>query len=194
MSQHNFCPRCGSSLSTKFDGGRDRVACATDGCGYMHFGDVSIGCGGVVVRDGKILLVQRGINPGKGNWQIPGGYVEMDEEIHTAVEREVLEEAGVTARVTDSLGFRHTAGNQERPFSNLYVVFRLDPMAGEPRSDGDETLDAGYFTLDEMIVKTGIQSLSLWAVKQALLHPPLAGFTHRPDDFQMRPGWSLFGL
>jgi hypothetical protein len=45
-----------------------------------------------------------------------------------------------------------------------------------------------------MIVKTGIQSLSLWAVKQALLHPPLAGFTHRPDDFQMRPGWSLFGL
>lgn len=160
----------------------------------MHFGDASIGCGGVVIRDDKVQLVQRGINPGRGNWQIPGGYVEMDEEIHLAVEREVLEETGITAKVTDSLGFRHTAGNPERPFSNLYVVFRLDPVDGEPLADGDETLDVGYFTLDEMIEKTGIQSLSLWAVRQALLHPPGAGFTHRQDDIQMRQGWSLFGL
>lgn len=194
MSQHIYCPQCGCLLSTKFDGGRHRVACLTDGCGFMHFGDASIGCGGVVIRDAKVLLVQRGINPGRGNWQIPGGYVEMDEEIHLAVEREVLEETGITAKVTDSLGFRHTAGNPERPFSNLYVVFRLDPVDGEPLADGDETLDAGYFTLDEMIEKTGIQSLSLWAVRQALLHPPGAGFTHRQDDIQMRQGWSLFGL
>lgn len=194
MSQHIYCPQCGCLLSTKFDGGRHRVACLTDGCGFMHFGDASIGCGGVVIRDDKVQLVQRGINPGRGNWQIPGGYVEMDEEIHLAVEREVLEETGITAKVTDSLGFRHTAGNPERPFSNLYVVFRLDPVDGEPLADGDETLDAGYFTLDEMIEKTGIQSLSLWAVRQALLHPPGAGFTHRQDDIQMRQGWSLFGL
>lgn len=194
MSQHIYCPQCGCLLSTKFDGGRHRVACLTDGCGFMHFGDASIGCGGVVIRDDKVQLVQRGINPGRGNWQIPGGYVEMDEEIHLAVEREVLEETGITAKVTDSLGFRHTAGNPERPFSNLYVVFKLDPVDGEPLADGDETLDAGYFTLDEMIEKTGIQSLSLWAVRQALLHPPGAGFTHRQDDIQMRQGWSLFGL
>jgi ADP-ribose pyrophosphatase YjhB (NUDIX family) len=181
-------------LSTRFDGGRDRAACVVDGCGYIHFGDASIGCGGVVLRDDKILLVQRGINPGRGSWQIPGGYVEMDEEIHSAVEREVLEEAGVTAKVTDSLGFRHTAGNPERPFSNLYVVFRLDPLGGEPRSDGEETLDAGYFTLEEMTAMTGVQSLSLWAIKQALLHPRGAGFTHRPNDLDLRPGWSLFGL
>ncbi len=194
MMQHTYCPRCGSNLSTKFDGGRDRMACLSDGCGFMHFGDASIGCGGVVIRDGKILLVQRGINPGKGNWQIPGGYVEFDEEIHSAVEREVLEEAGVTAKVTDSLGFRHTAGNRERPSSNLYVVFRLDPISGEPLADGEETLNAGYFTLEEMTEKTGIQSLSLWAVRQALFHPPGAGFTHRSGDLELRAGWSLFGL
>ena len=194
MSQHIYCPRCGSVLSTRLDGGRERAACIADGCEYMHFGDASIGCGGVVLRDDKVLLVQRGINPGKGSWQIPGGYVEMDEEIHSAVEREVLEEAGVTAKVTDCLGFRHTAGNLERPFSNLYVVFRLEPLSGEPQSDGEETLDAGYFTLEEMTVMTGVQSLSLWAVKQALFHPPGGGFTYRPNDLDLRPGWSLFGL
>ena len=86
----NYCPRCGSELVMRLDGGRDRPACAKDGCGFVHFGHHSIGCGGVVIRDNKALLVQRGINPNRGAWQIPGGYVESDEEILSAVEREAL--------------------------------------------------------------------------------------------------------
>ena len=86
----NYCPSCGSELIWKFDGGRDRPACPKDGCGFIHFGHHSIGCGGVVIRDNKALLIQRGINPNRGAWQIPGGYVESDEEIVPAVEREVL--------------------------------------------------------------------------------------------------------
>ena len=89
MSIPVYCPDCGSLLATKFEGGRDRVACLTDGCGYFYFGEASIGCGGVVVRGDRALLIQRGIQPGRGTWQIPGGYVEADEVIHAAVEREV---------------------------------------------------------------------------------------------------------
>ena len=91
----NFCPRCGSKLGMKLDGGRERPACMAEGCRFVHFGDFSFGCGAVVLRDGKALLIQRGINPNRGAWQIPGGYVESDEEILSAVEREVLEESGV---------------------------------------------------------------------------------------------------
>ena len=80
----NYCPRCGSELVWKFDGGRDRQACPKEGCGFLHFGHHSIGCGGMVIRDNKALLIQRGggmvirdnkalliqrgINPSRGDW------------------------------------------------------------------------------------------------------------------------------
>ena len=94
----NFCPRCGTPLVSQMEGGRERPACPAPDCRYFHFGDYSIGCGGVVIRDGKGLLIQRGINPNRGAWQLPGGYVEADEDIVEAVQREVLEEAGVEAK------------------------------------------------------------------------------------------------
>ena len=200
MSVPVYCPQCGSLLATKFEGGRDRVACLTDGCGYFYFGEASIGCGGVVVQGDRVLLIQRGIQPGRGTWQIPGGYVEADEVIHAAVEREVLEEAGIVARVTDSLGWRHTASapsntpdRPDRP-ANIYVVFRLDHVSGDPIHDGDETLNAGFFSLAEMARMEGVQALSLWAIRLALAHPPNAGLVSNHDHFDMRPGWSLFGL
>ena len=141
-----YCPRCGTGLVSKFDGGRERPACPIEACGFIHFGYSSIGCGAVVMRDGKALLIQRGINPRRGDWQLPGGYVEADEEIVDAVEREVLEEAGIIARVTDVVGLRHSvAGSIGGPSANVYVVFRLEVVSGEPRYDGEETIGAGYF-------------------------------------------------
>ena len=63
MSIPTYCPACSMTLTTKMDGGRDRPCCPSDSCNYIHYGDFSIGCAGVVVRDGKALLVQRGQNP-----------------------------------------------------------------------------------------------------------------------------------
>ncbi len=83
-----YCPNCSMTLITKMDGGRDRLACPDESCGFIHFGTYSIGCAAVVIRDSKALLVQRGWNPGRGSWQIPGGYVEADEAILEAVERD----------------------------------------------------------------------------------------------------------
>ena len=188
----NYCPRCGSKLEMKFDGGRDRPACATEGCRFVHFGDFSFGCGAVVLRDGKALLIQRGINPNRGAWQIPGGYVEADEEIVDAVEREVLEEAGIVAKVSDVIGVRHAVGV---PTANIYVVFRLDLVSGEPRYDGEETLDAGFFSMDEIGRMEQVQGFSLWSIQRALELPRGAGMTLDQSGLTLsRPGWSLFGV
>ncbi|MED5556161.1 MAG: NUDIX domain-containing protein, partial [Pseudomonadota bacterium] len=114
MSKINFCPRCATPLTSVFDGGRDRQACPDTDCGFVHFGDFSIGCSGVVLRTeagvNKALLIQRGQEPFAGTWQLPGGYVENDELLSLAVEREIEEEAGVTAKVTDVVAFRHMLG------------------------------------------------------------------------------------
>lgn len=191
-----YCPRCAAPLELRPNGGRDRPHCTAEGCGYIFFGDFSIGCGGVVIRDGRALLVQRGQNPGKGSWQIPGGYVEVDEDVAEAVTRECLEEAGVTARVVDVLGFRHSIGGQGAiggPSTNLYVVFRLEPVSGEPTCDGDEIADARYFSLDEIEQMDRVQSLSKWSIQRALESGSGLVQAHRSTDLS-RPGWALFGL
>jgi 8-oxo-dGTP diphosphatase len=192
----NYCPRCATTLEMRPNGGRDRPHCPNPDCGFIFFGDFSIGCGGVVIRDGKALLVQRGQNPGKGSWQIPGGYVEFDEEVAEAVVRECYEEAGVIAEVVDVLGFRHSVGGKGAiggPSTNIYVVFRLRPVSGEPTSDGEEISAAGYFTLDEIEQMDRVQSLSRWAIQRALEVGPGFSQVYRNDDLT-RPGWALFGV
>lgn len=190
-----YCPKCAAPLEWRPNGGRDRPHCTAEGCGYIFFGDFSIGVGGVVIRDNKALLVQRGWNPGKGSWQIPGGYVEVDEDVTEGVERECLEEAGVRAKVVDVLGFRHAiGGGVGGPSTNIYVVFRLEPEPGdEPHCDGDEISDVGYFTLEEIDQKLRAQSLSRWAIQRALLCGQGLVQAHKSTDIS-RPGWALFGL
>ena len=191
-----YCPRCAQPLALGPIGGRDRAYCSKDGCGYIFFGDFSIGCGGVVIRDGKALLVQRALDPGKGSWQIPGGYVEADENVAEAVVRECLEEAGITAEVVDVLGFRHSVGGNGSiggPSTNIYVVFRLRLVGGEPVADGVESAAAGFFGLDEIEGMERVQSLSKWAIQRALHSGPGMTAAHRGAD-PSRPGWTLFGL
>lgn len=182
------------TLSSKEDGGRERPACPS--CTFVHYGDFSIGCAGVVIRDGKALLVQRGQNPFAGSWQIPGGYAEHDEPLSEAVEREVLEESGIEARVRDVIAFRHSLGGSiGGPSTNIYVVFRLDSVGGEPRFDGDEIANAGFFSLDEMSEMEAVQGLSRWAIEKALAaedHHGLAPDMDGPGAG--RPGWQLFGV
>ena len=54
-----------------------------------------VGVGAVVVEQGRVLLVQRGTEPAKGQWSIPGGLIDVGESLREAVAREVFEETGL---------------------------------------------------------------------------------------------------
>lgn len=190
-----FCPKCATSLQVIHNGGRDRPTCTA--CGYIFFGEFSVGVGGVVLRDGKALLIRRGHEPGRGWWQIPGGYAEADEEVVLAVEREILEEAGVAATVTDVIAFRHSVGGQGSiggPSTNVYIMFRLTPIDDrEPSCDNDEITGAAYYSLDEIRAMERVQNLSIWGIETALAVP--VGFQPvRWNTDPQRPGWRLFGI
>jgi len=58
-----------------------------------------IGVGGVIVKDGNVLLARRGQEPAMGQWSIPGGLVKVGEELHDALRREILEETGLSITV-----------------------------------------------------------------------------------------------
>jgi 8-oxo-dGTP diphosphatase len=55
-----------------------------------------VGVGIVIVNEGKIVLIKRGNDPGKGKWSIPGGHLELGETLETAVIREAKEETCLT--------------------------------------------------------------------------------------------------
>ena len=128
----------------------------------------NVGVGGAVVRGGQLLMVRRASRHGRGNWQLPGGFIEPDETIEQAVVREVQEETGVVAEVEGVLGLRNrydpTQGN------GVYVVMLLRLVSGEPKADGREVDHAGFFTLDQIRELNPLPPVN-WEIAQRVLCP-----------------------
>ncbi len=192
MSSYRYCPRCAGELGPKMVGGRERLACPN--CNFIHFGEFSIGVGGVVIDDGKVLLIRRGIEPFAGWWQIPGGYTEFDENIDAAVVREVQEESGILARPLSILGVRNAIGGivNGQGSTNVYVMFLMEKLSGEAHIDGDESSGASFVPLSEVETMDKVQNLTKWAIGTALRHH--GGFEKIEEEALQRPGATLFGL
>ena len=130
----------------------------------------NVGVGGAVVHDGRLLMVRRASRRGRGNWQIPGGFIEPDETIEAAVVREVAEEAGVQAEVVGVLGIRSRYNPDTG--NSIYVVLLLRPIDGEPTPDGQEVDQAGYFTLEEIQALDQVPPINMEVAKRALAADP----------------------
>src|SRR6516162_7664799 len=62
-----------------------------------------VGVGGVVIVDGRALLIRRGSEPLRGQWSIPGGTLELGESLENGVIRELKEETGLTVRIVEMI-------------------------------------------------------------------------------------------
>ena len=110
--------------------------------------------GVVLLRDeagggrGRILLVERGVEPHRGSWVFPGGFVEYGEDLPDAVAREVAEETGL-----EGLPFRQLRayGDPARdPRGHTVSVVFVAEIAGEAPAvrGGDDAAQAAWFPLD----------------------------------------------
>lgn len=126
----------------------------------------NIGVGGAVVRDDKLLLVRRASRRGRGNWQVPGGFIEPDETMEQAVLREVEEESGVRAEVEGVLGLRNRYDPDNG--NSLYIVLLLRQIDGVPTPDGKEVDRAAFFTLDEIRALEQVPAVNIAIAQRAL--------------------------
>jgi ADP-ribose pyrophosphatase YjhB (NUDIX family) len=101
------------------------------------------------VRDdqGRVLLVRRNDS---GNWELPGGRVELGETAITAVKREVSEESGVAIKVIRLAGVYTDPGHimvypsTGEARQQFAVCFHALPVDGQPHPDHDETCEAAW--------------------------------------------------
>lgn len=105
-----------------------------------------IAVGAIVVRDGKLLMVQRANEPGAGLWSLPGGRVEHGEYLAAALRREVAEETGLEVEVHDLVGILEVVGDPH------YVILDYFAEATGDRDPvpADDVSDARWVPLEEV--------------------------------------------
>jgi mutator protein MutT len=110
-----------------------------------------VGVGGVVIRDGAVLLVQRAQDPLAGQWTIPGGAVEVGETLKEAVARELMEETGLEVRVLDLVdAFERIVSDDAGRARYHYVLldYLCEPAGGNLHA-GSDVRDAAWVRAED---------------------------------------------
>ncbi len=141
-----YCVNCGSPTICEMIENRIRAVCKK--CGWIHYEHRKVSAGVRVVSDGKILLVQRAIEPWKGCWHLPSGYMEVDEEPRQTAEREVMEETGLIVK-TDRLVEVYTYDDDPRG-NGIVLVYDAQLLEGNFSAD-HETMSAEFFSPEEIM-------------------------------------------
>lgn len=96
-----------------------------------------------------VLLIERGREPYKGKWALPGGFIDMDESLETACLRELQEETGITINEVNQFK-AFGAVNRDPRHRTISVVFYAFVGAEQPAQAGDDAAEAKWFPLDEL--------------------------------------------
>jgi 8-oxo-dGTP diphosphatase len=137
-----FCAFCGGPLVDGVVDDRPRRICSACGCvAYRH---PALGAVAAVVKSGDVLLIKRAIEPYRGHWTLPAGYLEVDEEPWEAARRETREETGLEIEQVELMGVLTNRDDHRR---NGVVIAYLARPVGGTLAAGDDAEDAGFFSL-----------------------------------------------
>jgi ADP-ribose pyrophosphatase YjhB (NUDIX family) len=139
-----FCLKCGGPLERRVIKAIEPPRLVCRACGFVLFLDPKVAVGTIVNKEGRVLLIRRGIEPGYGRWVFPGGFVDRGELLEDAAVREVLEESGIEIRITGLLDVYSSSG------SPVVVIVYVAEATGGIAGAGDETLDARWFPFAEI--------------------------------------------
>jgi 8-oxo-dGTP diphosphatase len=136
-----------------------------------------VGVGGVIIHEGRALLIRRGSEPLRGEWSIPGGTLELGETLAEGVARELREETGVEVRVLGQIEVferiftEKNSGKtkkEKRPRYHFVIVdYLCERISGEARAGSDVT-DVAY-AREEELEKFHLTETALRVIRKAFV-------------------------
>jgi 8-oxo-dGTP diphosphatase len=155
-----YCSTCGAKTSTRQVGNQTLSECVA--CDRIFFRNPKVVVTALIENQGRVLLALRDIEPGRGLWGMPGGFVDWDEHPAEAMVRECREEVGMRVEPVELLAVQHV---QHEDDGIVILHYRARHVGGEPVA-ADEVQQVGWFDPERL--------------------PPLAFSTHR----QILQRWS----
>jgi ADP-ribose pyrophosphatase YjhB (NUDIX family) len=140
----NFCPNCAAPLERRIPDGDHLPRFVCTACGTIHYQNPKLVAGCVPEHESRILLCRRAIEPRRGFWTIPAGFMENDETLQQAAARECHEEALARVEIGDLCAIVHVLHAHQ-----VHVMFRArlaDPSFGV----GVESLEVRLYTEQEL--------------------------------------------
>lgn len=144
ISDPKYCPQCGAALEAQQMGDRTRPVCPQ--CGFVFYLNPIVAAGALVEQDGRVALVQRGVEPGRGRWCLPSGYVELNESAEEAAVRETWEELRLRVELD---GLLNTFSFTNPSSQGVLLIYAAHPLSGEMTA-GDDAINAAWFGPDEL--------------------------------------------
>jgi len=163
---YKYCPLCGKELKYDFIEGKKRKNCHS--CGFVDYHN-PLPCVSIIgIKGDKIVLIKRAIEPSKGTWAPPSGFMEYGEKPEEAALRELYEETSLKAKIIKLLGVhsQHT-----KIYGNLVVITFLVKITGGKIRAGDDAEDARFFDFNEIPLmkyefhNTAIENAKQWIKK-----------------------------
>jgi ADP-ribose pyrophosphatase YjhB (NUDIX family) len=153
LAEARFCPRCGQSAEVSFP---RRIRCSH--CGYeAYFNPKPVA--GVIPFDGsgRVILLRRGFEPGRGRWTFPGGFVDLGESVEQAARRETQEELGIDVDLGALVGV------YSRPQDRVVLIVYRGTALAAPRTT-DEAPEVRAFPPSRI----PWDELAFWSTQLAL--------------------------
>lgn len=135
-----FCSNCGHSVEQRIPEGDDRVRYVCPSCHTIHYQNPNMVVGTLAVSGDAVLLCRRAIEPRKGFWTLPAGFMENGETTVAGALRETWEEA--RAQLKGEQLYRLF----NLPHINQVYIFYRGELLGAKHSSGPESLDTQLFT------------------------------------------------
>ena len=119
-----FCPLCGGTLGRAAVPPDQREQAVCTACGFVFYLNPKVVAGTIPEEHGRVLLTRRSINPGRGLWTFPGGFVDFGETVEDAAVRETFEETGLKV---DLIGLQNV---YSYPGAPVIIVYRAKVVGG----------------------------------------------------------------
>ena len=148
MVENRPCPRQNTlmpSFTTSVPEGDNRPREICDSCGYVAYDNPKIVVGSVVATEGRVLLCRRAIEPRRGFWTLPAGYLEHGETLAEGAAREAQEEAGAHIRSDGVLALYNISR-----IGQVQVMFRARFAGAVEFTPGIESLDVRLFAWEDI--------------------------------------------